>query len=87
VSKQTAGPDPTDPGTLMSVRVDEVPNDAGPLMYEVFALWSASGWAKPKQFFTMGEARAYASTLLDGLDVNRPRSTIFHWAVNAGDDS
>lgn len=74
----------SDAGEIASVRVDEVPTMAGPVMYEVHALWTLKGWAQPRTFFSADAAQSYARGLLDGLDVGRQRRTILHWTYQPG---
>lgn len=68
----------------MSLRVEQVDSDIGPVMYEVHATWN-TGDTKMRRFFSRLDCDAYAKGLLEGLDARANRNTIFSWTHNDTD--
>lgn len=69
----------------MSLRVEQVDSDAGPVMFEVHVTWN-TGDTRMKRFFSRLECDAYAKTVLEGLDARASRHTIFSWNHNDTDE-
>ena len=77
-------PEPPTPSTLRSLRIIERASGAGPMLYEVQALWDVGGWVT-KQFFSRLDADNYAKGVMEGLNAGDGLNVVFSWNYNDND--